>query len=131
MRQQRETVSADEDDVKDDPTAARKDREGPEVRVHSISVIETRSFSQLTNGTWNAVVTSGGKGTFLIRRQKDPLSGECPLLCYDVRNIDGEDRHTSGDQPAHDHRRAYDPETEPVLSQGERVAARPDETSRR
>lgn len=60
--------------------------------VQSLTVIETRKVVQTTDEGWDAVVTSGGKGTFLIRRRKGRLSAQCPLLCYEIRRSDAGSR---------------------------------------
>ena len=92
MRRQGKVVMAKECDATASKWAvkrmARKRAEGSDPRVQSVTVIAARKVAQLTGSTWNAVVTSGGNGTFLVRRRKDRLSSQCPLLCYEVRSIE-------------------------------------------
>ena len=52
-----------------------------------VSVIPSRLAAQVTDGVWNAVVTTLGKGTFLIRCPKDRPVLACPLRAYEVRHI--------------------------------------------
>jgi hypothetical protein len=82
--------------------AAREESEGSDLRVRNVTVIATRKVDQLMDGAWDTVVTSGGKGTFLIRRRKDRLSSQCPLLCYEVRRIDVGGHSGQCDRPEHD-----------------------------
>jgi hypothetical protein len=63
----------------------------PEVRVRSISVVAARKVAQLTDGTWNVVLTAADKGTFLIRGRKDGAASSCPLHEFEVRRIDAVD----------------------------------------
>ena len=65
----------------------------------SITIIATRKVVQMTDDGWDAVVTSGGKGTFLIRRGKGHLSTQCPLLCYEIRRIDAGSHDDQHDRP--------------------------------
>ena len=68
---------------------ARKWSEGLDLSMRNITVIATSKIAQLMDGTWDTVLTSVGRGTFLIHRRTDGFSSQCPLLCYDVRRIDG------------------------------------------
>ena len=63
---------------------ARAGTEGADLRVQSVTRIATKKVAQLINGKWNAVVKSVGKGIFLIRRRRDRLASQCPLLRYEV-----------------------------------------------
>ncbi len=55
--------------------------------VEQWRVVSSQLMVQVTEGDWNAVVTTARKGMFLIRR-RDGLSTEaCPLLKYDIRHI--------------------------------------------
>ena len=56
--------------------------------MRNMTVVPTRKVVQLTDGVCDAVVTSGTKGTFIIRRRKDRLSNSCPLFCCEIRRID-------------------------------------------
>lgn len=49
--------------------------------------VSSRLAAQETNGVWNAVVTTFGKGTFLIRRATILPANACPLRAYEVRHI--------------------------------------------
>jgi hypothetical protein len=65
-----------------------KECDASDLCVQSVTVTATKKVVQTTDDGLDAVVTSAGKGTFLIRRRK---GGPCPLLCYEVRRI-----HTGG-----------------------------------
>lgn len=60
--------------------------DGASASVSALSVISGRLAAQVTDGAWNAVVTTTGKGTFLIRRLTES-AGVCSLRAYDVRFI--------------------------------------------
>lgn len=55
------------------------------VSVSALSVVPSRLAAQGTDGVWNAVVTTHGKGTFLIRCAPNLPADTCPLRAYDVR----------------------------------------------
>ena len=61
---------------------------GATMGVSGVSVIPSRLAAQVTDGVWNAVVTTLGKGTFLIRRRKNQPANRCPLRSYEVRHIE-------------------------------------------
>lgn len=52
-----------------------------------ISAIPCRVAAQVTDGVWNAVVTTLGRGTFLIRRRERSQAAACPLQAYEIRHI--------------------------------------------
>lgn len=66
-----------------------KDVGTPGVRVRIVGMLPTRRVAQAIGHAWNAVVTSNGRGTLLIRRRNAHPSNPCPLLRYEVRRIDG------------------------------------------
>jgi hypothetical protein len=100
MRRKRYGVAAKECDERSDPCAPRKGSGEADLRVQSVTVVAARKVVQQTDDALDAVVTSAGKGTFLIRRRKEHLSSPCPLLCYEVRRIDGGAHQGLHDRPA-------------------------------
>ena len=62
---------------------AQAEPAGAEVRVQSVTILAIKKVVRLVDSTWDAMETSVGKRTFLIRRRKDRLSSQCPLLCYE------------------------------------------------
>jgi len=70
------------------------------VFMRHIAVIATSKVVQLTGSTWDAVVTSTNKGTFLIRRRKEYTIGECPCFGFEIRHIDAEGQQ-AGDSIPH------------------------------
>ena len=62
--------------------------QGSTTCASGVSVIPSRLAAQVTDGVWNAVVTTLGKGTFLIRRRKNQPANRCPLRSYEVRHIE-------------------------------------------
>ena len=119
MRRQKQAVMAKECDAIAGNLMAQEGAEGSDLRVQSVTVIPTRKVVQLMDGTWNAVVTSGGKiTTFLIRHRKDHVAGQCPLLSYEIRSVDVIAHHGQYDRP--DHGQEAD-----VRSGDESVARRP------
>lgn len=60
---------------------------GATVRVSGVSIIPSRLAAQVTDGVWNAVVTTLGKGTFLIRGPQDRPVHACPLRAYEIRYV--------------------------------------------
>ena len=60
---------------------------GATVRVSGFSVIPSRLAAQVADGVWNAVVTTLGKGTFLIRGPQDRPVQACPLRAYEIRHV--------------------------------------------
>ena len=71
-----------------EPYPALMGEAGSTAYVHHFSVIPSCLTTQVTEGVWNAVVTTPGKGTFLIRRQKDQSTQPCPLRAYEIRYIE-------------------------------------------
>lgn len=55
--------------------------------VNSLAVIPSHLTARVTDGVWNAVVTTAAKGTFLIRRTKSLPATACPLQAYEIRCI--------------------------------------------
>lgn len=51
------------------------------------SIVPSHLAAQVTDGVWNAVVTTLGKGTLLIRRPKNLPANTCALLAYEIRYI--------------------------------------------
>ncbi len=49
--------------------------------------IQSHLTVQATEGTWNAVVTTAQKGTFLVRRLAGLSAETCPLHAYEIRHI--------------------------------------------
>ena len=62
--------------------------------VQNLTVISSKMVAQMTDSTWHAMLTSVGKGKFLIRRRKNRTANACPLLNYDVRHIDADGRES-------------------------------------
>ncbi len=60
---------------------------GAMVRVNGFSVVPGRLAAQVTDGEWNAVVTTLGRGTFLIRRREGVPGSACPLRAFEIRHI--------------------------------------------
>ena len=60
---------------------------GATVCASGFSVIPSRLAAQVTDGVWNAVVTTLGKGTFLIRSPQDRPAHACPLRAYEIRHV--------------------------------------------
>lgn len=60
---------------------------GASVRAAGFSAIPSRLAAQATDGVWNAVVTTLGRGTLLIRRREDGPACACPLRAYEIRTI--------------------------------------------
>ena len=67
--------------------ATRKGTENSDPDAGNLTVIATKRAMRITDHGWDAVITSSGKGTFLIRRRKDALSSQCPFFGYEVRCI--------------------------------------------
>ena len=88
MKRQRSTVKAE--DCAHCP--ACKVDGASAVCASNFSVIPSRLVAQVTEGVWNAVVTTLGKGTFLIRRSKNLPANACPLRAYEVRHVEAEAR---------------------------------------
>ena len=63
---------------------------GPAVCARAISVIPSRMVAQVTDGVWNAVVTTLDKGTFLIRRLKGLPAHDCSLQTCEIRHIEAD-----------------------------------------
>jgi hypothetical protein len=55
--------------------------------VNALSAVPSHLTAQVTDGVWNAVVTTAVKGTFLIRRTKSLPATACPLQAYEIRCI--------------------------------------------
>ena len=70
-----------------DGCPAFKVEDASNVCVISISAIPSRLAAQVTEGVWNAVVTTLGKGTFLIRGPQERPVQTCALRAYEVRHI--------------------------------------------
>jgi len=60
---------------------------GSVVWASGFSIISSHLAAQVTEGGWNAVVTTLAKGTFLVRRLKELPADACPLRAYDVRHV--------------------------------------------
>ena len=60
------------------------------MRVNGFSVIPSRLAAQVADGVWNAVVTSFGRGTILVRRRAGLPASACPLRAYEVRHVPAE-----------------------------------------
>lgn len=76
---------------------------GATMCVSGVSVMPSRLAAQVTDGVWNAVVTTLGKGTFLIRR-REMLAATCPLRAYEIRHIAADpppDRNRREDSAGH------------------------------
>ena len=84
MREQGQAVKANGCGAKVGQFAVREKAEGADVRVRSVTIIATRKIAQLMDSTWDAVVTSVGREICFIRRRKERLSSQCPLLCYEA-----------------------------------------------
>lgn len=77
---------------------------GAALCASSFSVIPSRLAAQVTDGIWNAVVTTLGKGTFLIRRREGSLAAACPLRGFEIRYIPADpfpDRNRREDSAGH------------------------------
>ena len=57
------------------------------VRASGFTLIPSRLVAQVTDGVWNAVVATLGKGTFLIRGPQDRPVHACPLRAYEIRHV--------------------------------------------
>ena len=76
---------------------------GSAMCASGVSVIPSRLAAQVTDGVWNAVVTTLGKGTFLIRRREMQATA-CPLRAYEIRHIAADpspDRNRREDSAGH------------------------------
>ena len=60
--------------------------QGSTTCASGVSAISSRLAAQVTDGVWNAVVTTLGKGTFLIRR-RETRAAACPLRAFEIRFI--------------------------------------------
>ena len=58
------------------------------VIIRNLRSVASTVTVQLTDKTWDAVVTSRGKGTFLMRRRRDQQKGECLFDSCEIRRID-------------------------------------------
>ena len=76
---------------------------GTTLSMNGFSVIPSRVAAQVADGVWNAVVTTLGKGTFLIRRREMQATA-CPLRAYEIRHIAADpspDRNRREDSAGH------------------------------
>lgn len=74
---------------------------GATVRASGFFAVPSRLAAQVTDGIRNAVVTTFGKGTFIIRGPQDGSVHVCPLRAYDVRHVPADpppDRNLPADQ---------------------------------
>ena len=66
--------------------------EGLDVTVRNLTRLPSQRKIRAPGSAADIVLTSAGKETFLVRRRKNPPPDQCPLLGYEVRRIDGDDR---------------------------------------
>jgi len=71
-----------------EPCPAFMGDDGSTACVGHFSIIPSRMAAQVTDGVWNAVVTTLGKGTFLIRHATNLPANACPLRAYEIRYIE-------------------------------------------
>ena len=70
-----------------DRCPAFKVADGAIVDVGNLVAIPGRLAAQETDGVWHAVVSTQGKGTFLVRRREGWAAAACPLRAYEIRFI--------------------------------------------
>jgi len=85
------------------------------VSIKNLSAIATSRIVQLTDCTWDAVVTSRENGTFLIRRRKIQPAKECQFLSCEILRID------TGCQPGQADGREYIHESGSIMACNQEV----------
>ena len=57
------------------------------LQVQRVTILPSHAHLQETMDGVDVVVTTPGRGTFLIRERKDHPRSQCPLLRYEIRRI--------------------------------------------
>lgn len=60
---------------------------GATLQASEGTILPSRLATQVEEGLWNAVVTTRGRGMFLIRRREGVPADACPLTVYEIRHI--------------------------------------------
>lgn len=59
---------------------------GATLQASEGTVLPSLLATQVEEGAWSAVVTTRGRGMFLIRRREGVQADACPLTAYEIRH---------------------------------------------